>query len=420
MLHSNGYDENTYKWLKFMLTFGTDRIRIWNLIEYYSDISSAYDEISNPSKTTIFYDKEIQKFNSINNEQIENIINYCNEKSIGILCYSDENFPDRFKRISTPPSVLFYRGDISLLEEDYIFTIVGTRKPSDYSFYVAENITAELAKNGFVIASSFALGTDIKVHLTAVRNGGKTIAFLPCGIGFSYPKENMAFVDEILKNGLFISEYLPNSKPMTQSFSSRNRLLSAVSMGTLVIEATEKSGTLNTVSHATLQGKDLFTIPPRDIFDRRYFGNIRMLRDGVTPIFSAKDICDEYFGGFSHKLTKGTISDYIVIDPIVGIDMPPKKKAVYYDIEVESKPKNGLKVASPAPEEFSSVRVKPSGLSDEENIIYELLEKENKALTTDEISVISGLEITVVADIIMLFEVDGIVITTLDMKYKLN
>ncbi len=413
----NKYDK-IYKWLSFTLAFGYDRIRLWDLLELFSDVDEAYEAVFSADAFKFYTQAEITKFKALSDNQIHEIICYCDKNNVGILCYSDDEYPERFRRISTPPAMLFYRGDISLLSEDYIIAVVGTRKASNYSLEVVSAISATLAKNDFVTVSGFAVGIDIQTHLSTVRNGGKTIVICANGIDYNYPQQNSVYVREIIENGLMISEYLPTVKPISPYFSSRNRLLAAISLGTVVIEAAQKSGSLSTASHAVTQGKDIWTIPPQNIFDGRYFGNVSLLRDGAMPVYSPKDILEEYLGGFTHKFTKGKLTDYLTIEPIIELEMPKEtaKKPIYYDI----KPVQGEKVKVAASKPEPLIKVMPDNLSENEQKIFECLNNSSKAFDADEISAVTGLSVADVMDTVMSLELSDIVISTLDMKYILK
>ncbi|MDE6149116.1 MAG: DNA-protecting protein DprA, partial [Ruminococcus sp.] len=168
--------------------------------------------------------------------------------------------------------------------------IIGARDADDYAISATKRISAELSAKGITIISGFARGIDSAAHQAALSSSGQTIAVLGCGIDYDYPRNSRNFKEQIAQNGAVISEYFPSSAPLPENFKVRNRIVSGLSDGILVIQAGESSGTLNTASHGLTQGKDIFVMPPHDIFSKYYKGNIGLLRDGAIPVYSSNDI----------------------------------------------------------------------------------------------------------------------------------
>jgi DNA processing protein len=167
---------------------------------------------------------------------------------------------------------------------------------------VANWICSDLARAGVVVVSGFAVGLDSAAHRGALLAGGRTVAVLGCGIDVDYPKDNASAKQYITKKGLLLTEFLPGTEPYPKNFPTRNRILSGISLGTLVIQAPERSGSLITASLALEQGRNVFCVPPADIFDKRYAGVVKYLRDGAIPVFSYLDIINEYYHSYAHKL----------------------------------------------------------------------------------------------------------------------
>lgn len=286
-------------WL--VMVFGAANPKIWKMIEYFKNPENAFKSLSSGDFDFISA-KEKKAVETTHIEQCTYILENCKKKNIKVLCFYDEDYPKSLENISNPPAVIFMKGDMTVFN-DLCITVVGAREPSAYSIRVARKICSELAKIGVVIVSGFALGIDSVSHRSAVVSGGRTIAVLGCGIDVDYPKENTKSKAAIVLHGLLVSEFLPGTKPLPANFPKRNRILSALSAGTIVIEASRKSGSLITAELAIEQGKDLFCIPPADVFDERYSGVVNFLRDGAIPIFSYLDIVYEYHFAFAHKLS---------------------------------------------------------------------------------------------------------------------
>jgi len=290
-------------WVWITQALGPANQRVWEVTRQYVGIVEAYNGITGGNFKGMTA-KEISAFRTTHIEQAEKLIDYCTSKDINIFCYDDEiNFPKRLRDIYNPPTILFCYGEISFIDDSVALGVVGAREPSAYSVNVAEIICTELAKVGTVLVSGFAYGIDSIAHKSALNLKSKTVAVLGSGIDYDYPKDNAKMKKILAVNGAVISEYFPGTRPFHEYFRQRNRLISALSLGVLIVQASSKSGSLNTASHALQQGKDIFCIPPHDIFDEKYSGVISLLRDGAIPVFSHLDIMYEYYENYSHKLS---------------------------------------------------------------------------------------------------------------------
>lgn len=294
--------EQTKYWLWLVQAFGAGNHRLWEVLGNFVNPEQAYLALSSESADIALTPAEKQSISTTHISQSESVITYCGKKEIRIITYEDGEYPNRLKGIYNPPAVLFCMGSLDFVDDDVAITVVGTRKPSDYSIKVAKKISSDLVKVGVTIVSGFALGIDSMAHRSALELDGRTIAVLGCGIDYDYPRENSRVKEIIARRGAVISEFFPGTRPDGRNFPIRNRILSALSLGTLVIEADKKSGSLITAELALQQGRDVFCIPPADLFDSRYSGVVRLIRDGAVPVFSYLDIIYEYYENFSHKL----------------------------------------------------------------------------------------------------------------------
>ena len=222
----------------------------------------------------------------------EKIISQCKANDWKIVTYDDKNYNERFRQIVDPPLVLYVWGDETALAEELSISVVGTRQCSEYGLGVAYNLSYDLAKAGAMIVSGGALGIDRKTHEGALDAGGRTVAFLGCGLGYNYLKSNGDLRMRISKNGAVVSEYLPYFPASRNTFPIRNRLISAQSLGTLVIEAGEKSGSLITAHTALDQNKDVFAVPVN--IDSALTGTNTLIQSGAKPVNNAWDILVEY------------------------------------------------------------------------------------------------------------------------------
>ncbi len=268
----------TALWLRITLAFGFGGYKKWQYIDIDDVKNSVEMLLSNPALQN---DEHINKYKRLSSKQIDSIFETCKKNDISIVTPSDEEYPERFRHLPDPPSVLFVLGDIRSVSDVPSVAIVGARECCDYSASLSGTFAASLAEHGINIVSGFARGIDQRAHLAALEAGSVTTAFLGSGILRDYPKGTMRLKKLISEHGAVISEYLPTSFPTKQSFKVRNRMISALSDCVLVAEASSHSGALNTANHAAEQGKEVFVIPPHDLYDKRFDGQSELLLDGA-------------------------------------------------------------------------------------------------------------------------------------------
>lgn len=414
---SDIFRDEIIKLLYIVSCFGVGKARIWELEQHFGSLDALYKAIAFERPQGIFTQQELRAAENTTGKQLREIISYCFGHNIGIVGFNDTDYPPRLRGIYDPPVLLFYKGEIDLLASDVIVAVVGARNPSEYSKNTAKKICSALARSGIVVASGFAVGTDITAHLSAVRSGGKTIAVLGAGIGYEYPAENSRYIDEIAANGLFLSEYFPNSGANRLNFPMRNRILSGISLGTAVIEASERSGSLSTASNTVSQGRDLWVIPPHDIFDPRYDGNKSLIRDGAIPLLSEHDIPCEYFENYSHKPVKDSISDTAKLGEAVHETVSAISQAKTYVPKQSKKPKTSkpLKQAEISAEKTENEEIyRPEGSS---GIIYDIIKSAENGISPDEVAEKSGLDISEVLMLITDLEIDGAVYSETGQDY---
>lgn len=238
-----------------------------------------------PNQLSLFY----QDLHSID---ISQKIKQYEENQVFILTYFDELYPERLKHIYNPPWILYMKGRIDLLKEQRALAVVGMRQATTYGQEAIHRLLPPLLKEGYVIISGMAAGIDTLAHRTAVMCGGSTIAVLGGGLFHIYPKENTALALRMMKEQLVLSEYPPFMKSERWMFPMRNRLISGLSAGVLVVEAKEKSGSLITAQHALEQGKDVFAVPGK-ITDRPSDGTNLLIQEGAKLVLHYKDIISE-------------------------------------------------------------------------------------------------------------------------------
>lgn len=408
--------QNVFDWLWTVNCLGCGNIRIWDIMDNFRSAAAARAALEDRGRRREFLsESERNSAERTSAEQINQLIGYCESRNIYILTFDDELYPERLRSIYNPPAVLFCRGDMSCLESDFSISVVGTRKPSDYSVRVTSALVRELCSFGITIVSGFAVGIDITANLSAARCGGKTIAVLGCGLDRDYPKENVQYRSEIERNGLFISEYYPLSGGTRASFPARNRILSGLSLGTVVSEAAVKSGALITANLALSQGKDIFALAPHDLFDKRYGGNVALIRDGAVCLCGVKDIVYEYYENYGHKIANTGVT---------GAAMP----AAFPDGNASDAYKQALRI-DPLAEDESKTSVSSeqsqvreneydaSALDGDEAKVYGLLKEAGKPLLADELSEMCGMDISEMLMLLTDLELNGAVISAAGQSY---
>lgn len=221
------------------------------------------------------------------------ILDDCERLGVGILTFDDERYPNALRDIKEPPVLLYYRGTLPDFNRQLCIGMVGTRRMSAYGLQNAYRIAYELASVGALVVSGMAAGIDGVCAAAALAAKGKTVAVLGCGIDVVYPIHHRKLMDEIAQNGVLLSEYPPTTKPNHYHFPVRNRIISGISQGTVVVEASIRSGSLITAKDAVTQGRDVFALPA-NVDSNGAEGTNRLLRDGARLVLDTTDILTPY------------------------------------------------------------------------------------------------------------------------------
>lgn len=292
-------------WLWLLMVMTPHNPKTALILSQYDNNAKAAAEAVRDGKIPFLSEEEKRRAAEIRSGAVQNVLAVCRENNVAVISLDDERYPRLLKNIENPPVILFCAGDISGLDEAFTLSVVGTRFASDYGFSVTKSLVSSLAKLGAVITSGLAVGLDSAAHRACIDAGGRTIGVCGCGIFVDYPKGHGALKQKIIeKGGAVISELLPYTKPSGGYFQHRNRIISGLSLGTLVLEAGEVSGCLLTAQHALEQGREIFAVPPHDILDAHFAGTAALIRDGATPVFSYIDIVRTL-------MKNGSLSDYL-------------------------------------------------------------------------------------------------------------
>ena len=333
--------------------------RFYKLIKYFGTAENAWkaksEEISKVLNLSHKISSRIcEEKNNINlNRELDLLDRYKTK----ILTIEDDLYPKNLKEIYNPPPLLYFKGNI-IKDDKNSISIVGSRKASYYGKMVAENLSKDLASVGLTIISGMARGIDTVAHRGALSVNGRTIAVLGCGIDYIYPPENRRLAREIEESGAIITEFPFSTLPEKQNFPRRNRIISGLSLGTVVVEAAEKSGALITADFALEQGREVFAVPG-NITSTLSRGTHNLIKQGAKLVSNYHDILEEL----------STI--------------------------VEQKP------------EEQKININQYSLSEEEKIIYEIIN--NEPIQIDEIIEESKLSASKVSEILLNLELKDLI-----------
>ncbi|MBR2309771.1 MAG: DNA-processing protein DprA [Oscillospiraceae bacterium] len=279
-------------WLWLYQMNGFSRRQKLELLQHFEDPETIYqcqrfDHIPNltQEQTAALQNKDLR--------EVKILQNVCLRKNIGILTLSDENYPRRLRNIPEPPLLLFYKGVLPDFEKQPAIGVVGTRKATSYGVGVAKKFGAQLSASGSIVVSGGAAGVDTAALKGALDVQGQTVAVLGCGVDITYPISNRKLFMQIQEQGCLMSEYLPGTSPKPWQFPERNRIISGLSNGVLIIEAPEKSGALITARDALEQGRDVYAVPG-NIDMSSCAGSNALLGDGAAAVFTGWDILKQY------------------------------------------------------------------------------------------------------------------------------
>lgn len=266
--------------------------RTWKkLISYFKSAKNACENSDEWKKLGIRADA-IQNFLEKKwAKNVENEFLLFEKSKAQVLVLSSEDYPYLLKEIPDPPLTLYYMGNKNLLNNPCI-AIVGSRKTTSYGLQIAHKFSKELSEKGITIVSGFAIGIDTVAHKAALLSVGSTIAVLGCGIDINYPAQNYTLRNNLIEKGLILSEFAPNTPPSSENFPIRNRIISGISLGVLIVQAAQKSGSLITSKYALEQNRLIFSVPG-PLNNPMFAGNNNLLREGAILVRDATDILEE-------------------------------------------------------------------------------------------------------------------------------
>jgi len=402
-----------YLWL--LQVMGAANPRSVQLIRHFGSPEAVYAAFQK-NLPRFLKPAEAEALKTASLDKSREILQTCAKYNYRVITLEDTEYPIALKNIYNPPIVLFAAGELP--KSELCITVVGTREACDYSFKVTQRLCYRLAKEGVVIVSGMAIGIDKTAHSAALEAKGKTIGVLACGLAVDYPKFSTPFRLEIIgAGGAIVTELLPDSRGERGYFNYRNRIMSGLSRGVIIMEAGDKSGCHITASHAINQNRDLFCVPPADIFHGRFKGVIGYLRDGAIPVFDHTDVLNEYF--IKPVIEYNASEDIAVGDAVLCV---PKTKTAVAEFsgahEDSGKPPHPTAETKP----FNIIPEKPpepdfSELPETAAKIAELLK--DGAKTVDFLAEQSGLSADELSELLLELEIDGVIESAAGSQYKL-
>ncbi len=275
--------------------------------------------------------KALQSLENRDLQDARRILADCAQKNISILTFGDAAYPVRLKNIAQPPLVLYYKGCLPDWESVPVIGVVGTRKASPYGLQTSKQLGYQIAVCGALVASGGADGIDTQALEGALQAQKKVVAVLGFGADVVYPTKNKALFERIEKQGCLLTEFVPGTPPNSWNFPQRNRIISGLSAGIVVVEAPERSGALNTARHALEQGRDVYVVPG-NVDSVSSAGSNQLLREGAIPVFAGWDVVREYeslYSGFVRRADTSTGEALLKNRPILPVAEPkPDNKSI--------------------------------------------------------------------------------------------
>ena len=393
-------------WMQNSLGVGA---RTDEILSYFETPENLYNAGSKEWRLSgLFTPKKIEALKSTTPSETGKILNECRQKGYNIITPDNPLFPEKLRTLSDMPLVLYGIGDCSVLSDVVSIGVVGTRNASPYGIQVAQKLSYALASSGATVVSGGALGVDSEAHAGAMLAKGRTLAFLGCGLSFGYLKENASLRRAITRYGAVVSEYPPFAPAGRMTFPIRNRLISGVSLGVVVIEAGVKSGSLITANCALEQGRDVFAIPG-DIVRSSFDGTNHLIKNGAKPVFSAEDILIEYESlyGDLFDIAKSRV-------PLSAVEYVEYRKKKTGNVRSAKPDKKSAEEIINPPVERKEL---PEYISEEAKCVYAVLNE--KETHIDDIVRKTDLKMNVVLSSLTELELSGFVELVSGKKYRI-
>jgi len=352
-------------WIWFAKLKGLSLHKKQQLLEHFRDPEEIYlaDPKAFPAEVAqVLAEKDLSEAASIYRE--------CVSLGIGILTYGDADYPKRMRSIEDPPMVLYFKGKLPLWQAQPVIGVVGTRKASPYGLQTAHLLGAQIAACGGLVVSGLATGIDGAAMEGALDADKPTVGVLGCGVDVVYPASNRRLYRQVQECGCLISEYPPGSRPFSWNFLQRNRIISGISDGVLVVEAPLRSGALNTARHAFSQGRDMFVVPGNLGVDS-CLGSNGLLQEGAYAALSGWDVVKHY-----ENLYPGAVENRQITLENLREKEPPKvaeEAAAPKKAQQKMETSSQISIDNREKSTYSVIDKRPVSLNDQEEAVLKLL-----------------------------------------------
>ena len=334
-------------------------------------------------------------------DEAEKILIECDDKSIRLVTYADGAYPSRLRNISDPPALLYYCGTLPDFDNEAVIGVIGSRRCSAYGLLHAKQFSKLIASSGGLVVSGGARGIDSMALRGALDSEMPVACVLGCGVDVVYPPENRELFRQIAAHGCLLSEYRPGTRPDRGNFPVRNRIISGLALGVLVVEAPERSGALITANLALEQGRDVFAIPG-NIGVKSCEGSNRLIRDGAIVVENGWEILREYEHLFPGKLSDGRSREAMERGFMARFGRP----APVYTPVVLEEPVDKKVIDNPENRNYSDVKEKVPVLAGDEAAVFAVLSEQPEL--ADEFVVRSGLPAQRVAAALTMLQIKGL------------
>ena len=313
-------------WVGFSSVRGIGPMKFRALLNHFGDLEEAWRADAAELKEAGLDQRALGNFMTMRSTiSLDGAMEKIERQGARVLTWDDPAYPPRLLNIYNPPPVLYVKGDI-LEEDQWAVAVVGTRGATVYGKEAARQIAGNLARNGLTIVSGLARGIDSEAHRAALDAGGRTIAVLGSGVDVIYPAEGRKLAQTVVKRGALVSEYAMGTRPEAGNFPPRNRIISGLSLGVVIVEAGERSGALITADFALEQGREVFAVPG-NIYRKKSLGTNKLIQQGAKPVLSVEDVLEELNltmvsqqaevrAVVPENETEAALLEYITADPV--------------------------------------------------------------------------------------------------------
>jgi DNA processing protein len=279
-------------WIGFNRVYGVGPAKVRALIDHFGDLETAWRADQSDLKEAGLDRRSIENLLATRAKiDLDQEIERVEQAGARIVIWDDADYPPSLKNLPDAPPVLYIKGQLTTADREWTVAIVGTRRATAYGRQVTEMLATDLVHNGITIVSGLARGIDAYAHEAALKAGGRSLGVLACGIDQVYPPEHAKLAARLVEHGALLTEAPYGSPPEGGNFPARNRIISGLSLGTIVVEAGETSGALITSDRALEQGREVFAVPGQ-IFAKSSLGTHRLLKEGATLVTSAQDVLE--------------------------------------------------------------------------------------------------------------------------------